>query len=155
LADTELAKWEKPLDDIVAKMKRMPPPPNNPRTLSGSPNSGGAFTSNNSNKRKFNWNSTTSSNNGAKKVKLGTSDDTPLTDGQRKFLDQNITRGGGIVLSDAVQNKTAWIQQARQQNLCINCAGSGHRKADCPATKRSDSSSSSLNAIFPGADPLN
>ena len=95
----------------------------------------------------------TSSNNEAKKVKL-TTDDTPLTDGQRRFLDQNIARGGGIVLSDAVQNKTVWIKEARQQNLCINCAGSGHRKADCPATKRSDSSSS-LNAIFPGADPLN
>ena len=95
----------------------------------------------------------TSSNNEVKKMKL-TTDDTPLTDGQRRFLDQNIARGGGIVLSDAVQNKTVWIKEARQQNLCINCAGSSHRKADCPATKRSDSSSS-LNAIFPGTDPLN
>jgi hypothetical protein len=87
-------------------------------------------------------------------------DDNPLTEGQRKFLDQNIAKGGGIVISDLVQNKLAWVKEARQRNLCINCAGSGHRKADCPATKRSDSSSSSLNALFPGSDfmdeePLN
>ena len=79
-------------------------------------------------------------------------DDTPLTEGQRKFIDQNIAKGGGIVISDTVQNKSAWIREARQRNLCINCAGSGHLKAECSATKRSDSSFSSLNALFPGSE---
>jgi hypothetical protein len=27
MGDTEYATWQKPLDDIVAKMKRLPPPP--------------------------------------------------------------------------------------------------------------------------------
>lgn len=153
LADTEFAKWEKPLDDIVAKMKRMPLPPSE-TTRTPIPNTGNTSSSMTNNKRKLNSSSMTSNHNGTKKVRLST-DDAPLTDGQRRFLDQNIARGGGIVLSEALQNKTAWIKEARQQNLCINCAGSGHRKIDCPATKHNDSSSSSsFNAIFPGADPL-
>ena len=46
MADTELSKWEKPLDDIVAKMKRLPPPPDNPRIVNSS-NPGSTFASNN------------------------------------------------------------------------------------------------------------
>ena len=97
LADTELSKWEKPLDDIVAKMKRLPLP-----ETSRTPSNSNAVASN-SKKRKFNSNSTnisgSTSDHSAKRART---DDTPLTDGQRRFLDQNIARGGGIVISDAV-----------------------------------------------------
>ena len=79
-------------------------------------------------------------------------DKTPLTEGQWKFLDQNITKGGGIILSDAVQNKVEWIKEARQRSLCINCAGVGHNKAQCPSTRRS---TAGLNAILPGLSNLN
>jgi hypothetical protein len=114
LADTELSKWEKPLDHIVAKMKPLSPPPE-PERSNGS-NSGGTFASNNSKKRKFNSNSATSggsSSHGAKKARTTTTDDTPLTDGQRRFLDQNITRGGGAVISKAVTWKSTLPPQFR------------------------------------------
>jgi hypothetical protein len=118
----------------------MPLPPSE-TTRTPIPNTGGTSSSMTNNKRKFNSNSMTSSHNGTKKVRL-TTDDTPLTDGQRRFLDQNIAQGGGIVLSEAVQNKTAWIKEARHQNLCINCAGSGpvlHGPGPGPRTSQSRS----------------
>jgi hypothetical protein len=84
---------------------------------------------------------------------------TPLTDGERRFLDQNIARGGGIVLKEEVQNKSAWVKEAKDRKLCIRCSGPGHFADDCEATKQSNSgastSKSSLNAIFPGTAHLN
>jgi len=44
LADTEVARWEKPLDDIVAKMKRMPPPQSDARTSAANLHHGGSNT---------------------------------------------------------------------------------------------------------------
>jgi hypothetical protein len=84
-------------------------------------------------------------------------DKRPLTDGERRFLDQNIARGGGIVVRPEVQKKSAWRKEARDLHLCINCAGPGHHSVDCKATKQRNQNggTSSLNAIFPGADPLN
>ena len=158
-SDTEFAKWDKPLDSLVAKIKRGPPPPAEPspgwtsnvgrQSLSGRI----ASTDTRPNKRPR------LSDTSTKTTSSSSGDDTLLTDGQRRFLDQNIAKGGGIVISDPVQNKSAWVKEAMQRNLCINCAGSGHRKINCTATKSSDSSSSlstsNLNAIFPGSDFIN
>jgi hypothetical protein len=159
-SDTEFAKWDKPLDTLVAKIKRGPPPPSSDPSPGRISNIGArqnlsrriTSTDARPNKRPR------ISDTGTKTTSSGSGDDAPLTDGQRRFLDQNIAKGGGIVISDLVQGKSAWIKEAMQRNLCINCAGSGHLKANCPATKPSDSSSSStssLNAIFPGSDFIN
>jgi hypothetical protein len=155
-ADTEFAKWDKPIDDLVAKIKRGPPPP-----VEASP---GRSSTNRQNLNKRISSSTDS--RPAKRVKTSDSgtrfasgDDAPLTDGQRRFLDQNIAKGGGVVISPALQGKSAWIKEALKLNLCINCAASGHRKNDCPllATeqKEPNPSPSNLNAIFPGSDFVN
>ena len=157
LSDTELARWEKPLDAIVSKMKRLPIP------ASGN-------TSNEIGKKRKSMisepigsRSSLSTHlrddqSSSKKPRIAR-DDTPLTEGQRKFLDQNITKGGGIIVSDAVQNKSAWIKEARQRDLCIRCAGPGHFASECRATRQSSSGTaaiaSKLNAILPGTTPLN
>jgi hypothetical protein len=156
-SDTEFSKWDKPLDSLVAKIKRGPPPPT--ESSPGRISNGGrqnlsariASTDTRPNKRPR------TSDTGTKPTSSGSGDDTPLTDGQRRFLDQNIARGGGIVISDVVQNKSAWVKEATQRNLCINCGSASHRKINCmvTVTKPSDSSTSTLNAIFPGSDFIN
>jgi hypothetical protein len=169
MADTEYANTEKSLDDIVAKMKRLPLPPregssggrsfalagwsSNGQDLSGR-SSSNALASHVNKKRKYDSNSNNSGNNNDRHSNY---DKRPLTDGERRFLDQNIAKGGGIIVSDAVQNKSAWLKEARERNLCIKCAGTGHCKPNCTATKRSNENggTSSLNAILPGANPLN
>jgi Retrotransposon gag protein len=171
LSDTELAKWEKPVDAIVSKMKRLPIPSGggamrasvgtNPSIGSGSSNS----SSSQLKKRKLTTSEATGPGNQhgdprshSDKKSKSAHDDTPLTGGQRKFLDQNIAKGGGIVVSETVQNKSAWVKEAKERRLCIRCAGSGHFQNECPATRQSVSgatSTSSLNAMLPGATPLN
>ena len=78
----------------------------------------------------------------------------PLTEGQRKFLNQNIAKGGEIIVFDVVQNKSTRIKEARQRDLCIRCAGPGHFASECKATRQSSSGTavivSKLNAILPG-----
>jgi len=63
----------------------------------------------------------------------------PLTEGQRKFLNQNIAKGGEIIVFDVVQNKSTRIKEARQRDLCIRCAGPGHFASECKATRQSSS----------------
>jgi hypothetical protein len=161
--DNDFAKWDKSLDDIVAKIKRGPPPPasqinqSNLRNISASrsTNLADRITSERANKRQKVSNDSLAKRSGPGMMGSGTSteyDETPLTEGQRKFLDQNIGKGGGIIVSDAVQNKSEWIKEARQRSLCIKCAGAGHYKAHCPATRRS---TTGLNAILPGLVDLN
>jgi hypothetical protein len=155
--DTEFAKWDKPIDDLVAKIKRGPPPP-----VEATPGRG-SNTGNRQNLGKRISSSTDS--RPAKRLrtseygpKLASGDDAPLTDGQRRFLDQNIAKGGGIVISPALQCKSAWVKEALKRNLCINCAASDHRKNDCPQNteqKDPDPSTSNLNAILPGSDFVN
>lgn len=156
-SDTEFAKWDKPLDSLVAKIKRGPPPPAepSPRISNGARQNLSAriaSTDTRPNKRPR-------TDIGMKTISSGSGDDTPLTDGQRRFLDLNIAKGGGIVISENVQNKSAWVKEALQRNLCINCGSSSHRKINCTATateiKPSTTSSSSLNAILPGSDFIN
>ena len=153
LADTEFSRWDKPLDSLVAKIKRGPPPPAETttpaRTISnpsGYQNLGKRITSDTQDSRPTKRPRTSSF--GGRKA-TSAMDDTPLTEGQRKFIDQNIAKGGGIVISDMVQNKSAWVKEARQRNLCINCVGPGHLKADCPTTKHT-----TLNAIFPRCESI-
>jgi hypothetical protein len=162
--DNDFAKWDKSLDDIVAKIKRGPPPPASQSSNLSVRISGGRptdladrITSERANKRQKISNETkrhTPATGGSSGGTLTTGkyDETPLTDGQRKFLDQNIIKGGGIIVSDAVQNKADWIKEARQRNLCIKCAGSGHYRLQCPAIRRS---TTGLNAILPGIGDLN
>src|SRR6202035_2236522 len=100
------------------------------------------ITSERANKRQKVSNDFAAKRSGSGTMGSGTStttryDETPLTDGQRKFLDQNIGKGGGIIVSDAVQNKSEWVKEAFQKSLCIKCAGAGHYKAHCPAVRRS------------------
>jgi len=155
--DNDFARWDKSLDDIVAKIKRGPPPP--PVHPGGNPNTrgfiggrstelGDRIASDRATKRQKT--STSGSSGGISAT--GKFDETPLTDGQRRFLDQNIIKGGGIIISDAVQNKTDWINEARQRNLCIRCAGAGHYKSQCPAIRRS---TTGLNTVLPGLSDLN
>jgi hypothetical protein len=164
LSDTELSKWEKLLDAIVSKMKRLPKPSSSggeitrpSRTDVGS----GTGTANASRfkKRKFTTPEPSSSKSLDFKRKKTIRDDTPLTDGERRFIDQNIARGGGIIVSEAVQNKVAWIKEAMERKLYIRCAGTGHILDECEATRQSNSwgstSKPSLNAIFPGTEDLN
>jgi hypothetical protein len=146
--DNDFARWDKSLDDIVAKIKRGPPPPahqgGNPNTrgfIGGRPTDlADRIASEQANKRQKTSNETkrptpaTGGSSGGTSA-TGKFDETPLTDGQRKFLDQNIIKGGGIIVSDAVQDKTDWIKEARQRNLCIRCAGAGHYKSQCPAIR--------------------
>jgi hypothetical protein len=164
LSDTELTKWEKPLDAIVSKMKRLPRPSSSSgettrhsRTDVSSVT--GTVNAPRFKKRKFTTPEPSSSNSHDFKRKKTIRDDTPLTDGERRFIDQNIARGGGIIVSEAVQNKVAWIKEAMERKLCIRCAGTGHILDECEATRQSNSwgstSKPSLNAIFPGTEDLN
>jgi hypothetical protein len=164
LADNDFAKWDKSLDEVVSKIKRGPPPPTtsqgqslsmrisnggsslNERISSDRPNKKQKTSNTSSNNKSSGGGNTTTSSSNSKY------DETPLTENQRRFLDQNIQKGGGIILFDSVQNKVEWIKEARQRNLCINCAGPGHNKSQCTATKRS---LSELNAILPGFGDLN
>jgi hypothetical protein len=173
VSDTELNKWQKPLDAIVAKMKSLPPPPTSGQDLGGRIAAGNPSSSYNGKKRKLNSNFGPGGNNGGNNgngngngngKKARTRDDTPLTDGERRFLDTNISKGGGMFIRDAVQNKVAWIKEARERKLCIQCAASGHIKGpECQAknsnfpqrNNNSGGTSSALNAIFPGMDSLN
>jgi hypothetical protein len=155
LSDTELARWEKPLDAIVSKMKRLPKPSGGGETTHNSARNDGGNGSG-PKKRKFTApESTGSKTHEFKRKKLPSRDDTPLTDGERRFLDQNIARGGGIVIKKEVQNKSAWVKEAKERKLCIKCAGFGHFADECQATRQSSSgastsTTSTLNAIFPG-----
>lgn len=165
LADNDFAKWNKSLDEVVSKIKRGPPPTTtfqgqslssrigtnvgsslNDRITSDRPNKKQKTSNTSSNNKSSGGGNTTTSSSNSKY------DESPLTENQRRFLDQNIQKGGGIILYDSVQNKVEWIKEARQRNLCINCAGPGHNKSQCTATKRS---LSGLNAILPGSDDLN
>jgi hypothetical protein len=99
-------------------------------------------------------------NNGNGKKAETMWDDTPIMEWERKFLDTNIGKGGGRFIRESVQNKVEWIKEARERKLCIQCTLSGHFKGECPATNgqnnnSSGTSSSSLNAIFPGTGSLN
>jgi hypothetical protein len=155
LSDTKLAKWEKPLDAIVSKMKRLPKPSGGEGALTSDLGTTDAFRFK---KRKFTTPETLgpsiqAPNNRSdvrsydnKRFKTD-HDDTPLTDGQRRFLDRNIAKGGGIVVSEKVQNKSAWIMEARQRKLCIRCAGSGHFQNECQATSES---ASDRGSVTPG-----
>jgi hypothetical protein len=170
VSDTDLNKWQKPIDAIVAKMKSLPPPPTLGQGLGNRISEGNPSSSQNNKKRKnLNSNGDNGGNNGGnnnnnnngngKKAKT-TWDDMPITEWERKFLDTNIGKGGGRFIRESVQNKVEWIKEARERKLCIQCASSGHIKGECSATNSqnnnpSGTSLSSLNAIFPGTDSLN
>jgi hypothetical protein len=62
---------------------------------------------------------------------LGTISCEQLTSREKGFLKNNIKCGGGLVVNENVQNKVEWIEWMRRENLCIKCAGKGHRIAEC------------------------
>jgi hypothetical protein len=62
-------------------------------------------------------------------------DATPLTDGERKFLELNVQKGGGRYIRESVQRKEEWVRRARAEGLCIKCAGKGHYIGDCKVTR--------------------
>ena len=135
--DKEFAEYKGiSLDDVLAKLKRMNPLLVTSRYIQPKPQHDRPTQNTSQGKRrKVNSHSTTSNYT-----------TTPLTDGEKRFLENNIKKGGGILLRESVQNNTEWIQRARNQGLCIKCAGKGHYSKDCPATRQS-SSSRSFNAI--------
>lgn len=138
--DKEFAEYKDiSLDDVLAKLKRMNPllvtsQYVQPKLQHDRPTQ----STSQGKRRKFNNSSTTSASNYIT---------TPLSDGEKRFLENNIKKGGGILLRESVQNNTEWIQRARTQGLCIKCAGKGHYAKDCPTTRQS-SSSRSFNAIM-------
>jgi len=142
--DKEFATYKNvTLDDVLAKLKRMNP------TLVTSQHRANIEPTNIQRRSFDNDNQSSqplkrrkiSSSSGSSSIQHNT---TPLTDGEKKFLDNNIKRGGGILLRESVQNNAEWIQQARKEWLCIKCASKGHYSRECTATRQS---SMRFNAI--------
>src|SRR5579859_1083581 len=59
-----------------------------------------------------------------------------LTSREKGFLQANIDSGGGRYVFRTVQAKSEWRQWARKDNLCIKCAGKGHRAKDCSVPRK-------------------
>ncbi|TMC16245.1 MAG: hypothetical protein E6J34_20320 [Chloroflexi bacterium] len=70
-----------------------------------------------------------------------------LTEKEKDFLENNIKRGGGLVVHEHVRNKSEWIRWAMRLGVCIKCAERGHRLDDCKAGTPSKPSDKKLNAM--------
>jgi hypothetical protein len=55
----------------------------------------------------------------------------PLSFGEKKFLESNIQKGGGVPVKENVQRKSEWINWAKREKVCIKCCGKGHFASDC------------------------
>ena len=75
-----------------------------------------------------------------------------LTPKEKSFLTQNIQRGGGMIIHEGLRKKLEWIKLARKHNVCLKCAGKGHRIAECTAegskSGTAESSGEKLNAML-------
>ena len=52
---------------------------------------------------------------------------------EKSFLIQNIQRGGGMIVNEGLCKKLEWIKLAKKHDVCLKCAGKGHRIAECTA----------------------
>jgi Retrotransposon gag protein len=79
---------------------------------------------------------------------------TELTDGQKRFVDAQVKRGGGNQFFENVQNNSGWRAQAKQSNLCFKCASPHHHSNSCdaplpPLRQNTGSSVGNLNSLIP------
>jgi hypothetical protein len=49
-----------------------------------------------------------------------------LTEGEKKFINMNRDRGGGLVVRSDTRHKSEWQEIARKEGRCLICAAKGH-----------------------------
>jgi hypothetical protein len=145
--DKEFSEYKNiTLDDVLAKLKRT-----NARAVVGntrgntSAQSGHDNRGNSSNKRRR----TDYQQSNTPRTQQSSSAE--LTDGQKRFVDAQIKRGGGNQFFESVQNNTGWQTQAKQANLCFKCASPRHYAQSCnaplPRRQNTGTSVGGLNSI--------
>jgi hypothetical protein len=71
----------------------------------------------------------------------------PLTDGEKKFLDQNVKKGGGRYIYDHIQDHPEWRTIADAVKVCYRCGALGHNRDSCTVQPSTRANGGKLNFI--------
>jgi hypothetical protein len=91
-------------------------------------------------------------NNNGKGKGTATSSNTntndPTTDGERNFLNSNISRGGGLIVHAKVQDKREWRAWAVREGRCLRCCAKGHISKSCTASPSAKPEPGRVNSMM-------